>query len=70
MSWREMGAPYPQERGGAPRVLSCPGQRQVPDDTRIIHPAWTPQAPRTLSPRTIEMARRLDQCLQNYGLRK
>lgn len=62
----EMGGPYPQERGGVPRVLSQMGAPQVPDDTRIVHPVWAPRAPRALSQRTIALAQALDRALNAY----
>lgn len=67
-SFPEMGAPYPLERGGLPRVLSTPvSDRCVfPDDHRIVHPEWPPKADRTLSPRTERLARDLDRMIKNY----
>lgn len=67
-SFSEMGAPYPVERGGAPRILSAPVSDRTlrPDDHRVVHPEWPPQAPRVLSPRTEKLARDLDRMLDNY----
>jgi hypothetical protein len=62
----EMGAPYPQERGGAPRVLSGPHGKSLPDDHRVVHPSWPPPAPVALGPRTVQAARDLDRALNLY----
>jgi len=51
----EMGAPYPQERGGKQR-----GPRD------IVHPIWPPRPPLTLSPAVERAARDLDKAIRNY----
>ena len=68
-SFPEMGGPYPLDRDGPPRVLSSPvaDRRVFPDDHRVVHPSWPPQAPRVLSPEVEERARKFDQMMRNYN---
>ena len=62
---REMGAPYPTERGGT-RITSSPHSKALPDETRVVHPIWTPRAPTVLSPTVIRQAQDLDRALRLY----
>ncbi len=48
-SQKEMGAPYPQHRGGANL-----------DGRTIVHPEWPPRAPTTLAPAVEHAARAFD----------